>query len=94
MKQIIDVFKYAYHHKYPVRRSVLSYYPNPMFACYFSLIQFLNNTERNTTDRVILCPSSLYTMDSTLMWLLVPHILHGFEYIGISSGIHLFSSSF
>ena len=28
MKQIIDVFKYAYHHKYPVRRSVLSYYLN------------------------------------------------------------------
>ena len=27
-KQIIDVLKYAYHHKYPVRRSALSYYRN------------------------------------------------------------------
>ena len=28
VKQIIDVLKYAYHHKYPVRRSALSYYRN------------------------------------------------------------------
>ena len=28
IKQIIDVLKYAYHHKYPVRRSALSYYLN------------------------------------------------------------------
>ena len=28
VKQIIDVIKYAYHHKYPVRRSALSYYLN------------------------------------------------------------------
>ena len=28
VKQIIDVLKYAYHHKYPVRRSALSYYQN------------------------------------------------------------------
>ena len=28
VKQIIDVLKYAYHHKYPVRRSALSYYHN------------------------------------------------------------------
>ena len=28
IKQIIDVLKYAYHHKYPVRRSALSYYQN------------------------------------------------------------------
>ena len=27
-KQIINVLKYAYHHKYPVRRSALSYYQN------------------------------------------------------------------
>ena len=26
VKQIIDVLKYAYHHKYPVRCSALSYY--------------------------------------------------------------------
>ena len=26
--QIVDVLKYAYHHKYPVRRSALSYYQN------------------------------------------------------------------
>ena len=78
----------------PVLSAFGIYKMSPMSACYFSLIQFLNNTEWNTTDSVILCPSSLYTMDSTLMWLLVPHILHGFGYIGISSGIHLFSSSF
>ena len=28
VKQIIDVLKYAYQHKYPVRRSALSYYQN------------------------------------------------------------------
>ena len=28
MKQIIDVIKYSYHQKYPVRRSALSYYLN------------------------------------------------------------------
>ena len=28
VKQIIDVLKYAYNHKYPVRRSALSYYLN------------------------------------------------------------------
>ena len=28
VKQIIDVLKYVYHHKYPVRRSALSYYQN------------------------------------------------------------------
>ena len=49
--------------------------------CYISLIQLANETEWNTTDCVTLCPSSLYTMDSTLMWLLVPHILHGFGYM-------------
>ena len=54
---------------------------SPLSACYFSLIPFSNNTEWNTTDCVTLCPSSLYTMDSTLMWLLVPHILHGFGYM-------------
>ena len=55
---------------------------SPLSACYFSLIQFSNNnTEWNTTDCVTLCPSSPYTMDSILMWLLVPHILHGFGYM-------------
>ena len=54
---------------------------SPLSACYFSLIPFSNNTEWNTTDCVTLCPSSLYTMDSTLMWLLVPQILHGFGYM-------------
>ena len=55
---------------------------SPLSVCYFSLIPFSNNTEwNNTTDCVTLCPSSLYTMDSTLMWLLVPHILHGFGYM-------------
>ena len=28
VKEIIDVLKYAYYHKYPVRRSALSYYKN------------------------------------------------------------------
>ena len=56
-------------------------YLSPLSACYFSLIPFSNNTEWNTTDCVTLCPSSLYTIDSTLMWLLVPHILHGFGYM-------------
>ena len=50
--------------------------------CYYSLIEYSNTTEWNTTDCVNICPSSLYyTMDSTLMWLLVPHILHGFGYM-------------
>ena len=49
--------------------------------CYYSLIEYSNTTELNTTDCVNVCPSSLYTMDSTLMWLLVPHILHGFGYM-------------
>ena len=56
-------------------------YLSPLSACYLSLIPFSNNTVWNTTDCVTLCPSSLYTMDSTLMWLLVPHILHGFGYM-------------
>ena len=54
---------------------------SPLSACYFSFIPFSNNTEWNTTDCVTLCTSSLYTMDSTLMWLLVPHILLGFGYM-------------
>ena len=28
VRKVIDVLKYAYHHKYPVRRSALSYYRN------------------------------------------------------------------
>ena len=54
----------------------------PSFAlCFFSLSQYVSNTEWNTTDCVNICPSSLYTMDGTLVWLLVPHILHGFGYM-------------
>ena len=49
--------------------------------CYYSLIEHSNTTQWNTTDCVNICPSSLYTMDSTLMWLLVPHILYGFGYM-------------
>ena len=49
--------------------------------CISSLIQYFNTTEWNTTDCVNVCPSSLYTMDSTLIWLLVPQVLHGFGYM-------------
>ena len=49
--------------------------------CYYSLIQFANNTEWNTTDCVSYCSSSIFTSDNTLMWLLVPQILHGFGYM-------------
>ena len=50
--------------------------------CYYSLIQFANNTEIewNTTDCVSYCSNSTST-DNTLMWLLVPQILHGFGYM-------------
>ena len=54
---------------------------SPAVFCYYSLIEYSNATELNTTNCVNICPSSLYTMDSTLMWLLVPHILHGFGYM-------------
>ena len=57
------------------------YLKSSFALCYFSLSQYVNNTEWNTTDCVNICPSSLYTMDSTLVWLLVPHILHGFGYM-------------
>ena len=50
-------------------------------TCYFSLITFVNNTEWNTTDCVSYCSSSIFTSDNTLMWLLVPQILHGFGYM-------------
>ena len=46
--------------------------------CYYSVIQFANNTEWNTTDCVSYCSSSIFTSDDTLMWLLVPQIIHGF----------------
>ena len=51
--------------------------------CYYSLIQFANNTKWNTTDCVSYCSSSIFTSDNTLMWLLVPQILHGFGYISV-----------
>ena len=54
---------------------------SPTSLCYFTIIQYINNTEWNTTDCVSICPSSLYTVDSTLMWLLVPQIIHGFGYM-------------
>ena len=57
-----------------------SMYRSPTTICYFSLIQFANNTEWNTTDCVTAC-SQTFTSDSTLMWLLVPEILHGFGYM-------------
>ena len=57
-------------------------YNSPTIVCYYSLIEYSNTTDSNTTGCVNTCPSSsLYTMDSTLMWLLVPHILHGFGYM-------------
>ena len=66
----------------PVFSAFKTFKISPLSACYFSLIPFSNNTEwNNTTDCVTLCQSSLYTMDSTLMWSLVPHILHGFGYM-------------
>ena len=49
--------------------------------CYYSLIQFANNTELNTTHCVSYCTSSIFTSDNKLMWLLVPQILHGFGYM-------------
>ena len=49
--------------------------------CYYSLIQFVNNTEWNTTDCDSYCSSSIFISDNTLMWLLVPQILHGFGYM-------------
>ena len=59
-------------------------YRSPTMVCYFSLIQFANNsTEWNTTDCVTAC-SQTFTSDSTLMWLLVLQILHGFGYMAIT----------
>ena len=51
--------------------------------CYFSLIQFANNTEWNTTYCASYCSNStsIFTSDNTLMWLLVSQIFHGFEYM-------------
>ena len=51
--------------------------------CYFSLIQFANNTEWNTTYCASYCPNStsIFTSDNTLMWLLVSQIFHGFGYM-------------
>ena len=47
--------------------------------CYFSLIQFANNTEWNTTYCVSYC--SIFRSDNTLMWLLLSQIFHGFGYM-------------
>ena len=55
--------------------------------CFFSVIEYANRPEWNTTDCITLCPSSLYTMDSTLMWLLVPQILHGFGYMLVFASV-------
>ena len=59
-------------------------YHSSSIICYYSLIEFANDTVLNTTDCVNVCPSSLYTIDRTLMWLLVPQILQGFGYMSSS----------
>ena len=56
-------------------------YQSSTAICYFSLIQFANNTELNTTDCVSYCSTSIFISDNTLLWLLVPQILHGFGYM-------------
>ena len=60
---------------------VLNVYHSSTAICYCSLFQFVNNTESNITDCVSYCSSSIFTSDNTLMWLLVPQILHGFGYM-------------
>ena len=60
---------------------VLDGYNSSIQICYFSLVQIFNNTEQNTTDCVSYCSSSIFMSDDTLMWLLVPQILHGFGYM-------------
>ena len=62
---------------------VLDVHHSSTAICYFSLIQFANNTEWNTTHCVSYCSNStsIFTSDDTLMWLLVPQILHGFGYM-------------
>ena len=60
---------------------VLDVYHSSTAICYYSLIQFVNDTESNITDCVSYCSSSIFTSDNTLMWLLVPQILHGFGYM-------------
>ena len=75
---------------YAIFKCASEYYisQSPILSCYFSVIQYSNTTEwNNTTDCVNICPSSLYTMDSTLMWLLVPQILHGFGYMLVSVSV-------
>ena len=55
--------------------------------CYFNSLHFAKTTEWNTTDCVNYCSilnstsDSIFTSDNTLMWLLVPQILHGFGYM-------------
>ena len=56
-------------------------YCSSSLICYYSLIEFANDTVWNTTDCANACPSSLYTIDNPLMWLLVPQILQGFGYM-------------
>ena len=60
---------------------VLNVYHSSATICYYSLSQFANNTEWNTTECVSYCSLSIFTSDNTLMWLLVPQILHGFGYM-------------
>ena len=60
---------------------VLDVHHSSATICYYSLIQFANNTEWNITDCASYCSSSIFTSDNTLMWLLVPQILHGFGYM-------------
>ena len=65
---------------YDAERNVL---PLSAKICYYSLIPIANNTEWNTTYCVSYCSNSpsIFTSDNTLMWLLVPQILHGFGYM-------------
>ena len=60
---------------------VLDVYHSSAIDCYYSLIQFANNTEWNTTECVSYCTLSIFTSDNTIMWLLLPQILHGFGYM-------------
>ena len=62
-------------------KKVQSLYHSSFSICYYSLIQLVNNSEWNATDCVSYCSSSIFTSDNTLMWLLVPQILHGFGYM-------------
>ena len=56
---------------------VLDEYHSSIQICYFSIF---NNTDWNATDCVSYC-SNCTSSDNTLMWLLVPQLLHAFGYM-------------